>query len=162
MVQGWWCISIFEDIFNQVHIPKVQNTCVHISLVHYTWVHLTAHSIASTAVSVSDAWKQNILHLWLKLSNVIDLCFSFAKMRKQAAAHLRCPLCCVGQEICWKLFTWVGWDFLFNPKFVNILNLRSGIKKQSLAWSSVCELYIYEGALHQRAAEERGNDVTSG
>ena len=59
----------------------------------------------------------------------MSLCLlSFAKMRKQVAAHLRCPLCCVGQEICWKLFTWVGWDFLFNPKFVNILNLRSGIK----------------------------------
>ena len=46
----------------------------------------------------------------------MSLCFSCAKMRKQAAAHLRCPLCCVGQEICWKLFTWVWWDFLFNPK----------------------------------------------
>ena len=85
-------------------------------------------------------------------------------MRKQVAAHLRCPLCCVGQEICWKLFTC---DFLFNPKvwmqaLVNILNPRSGINKQSLAWSCVCELYIYEGALHQRAAEERENDVTSG
>ena len=47
-------------------------------------------------------------------------------------------------------------------KFVNFLNLRSRIKKQSLAWSCVCELYIYEGALHQRAAEEREDDVTSG
>ena len=61
----------------------------------------------------------------------MSLCFSFAKMRKQVAAHLRCPLCCVGQEICRKLFTWVGCDFLFNPKIwmqalVDIPNPRSG------------------------------------
>ena len=56
----------------------------------------------------------------------------------------------------------LGEIFSSIQKLVNFLNQRSGIDKQSLAWSSVCELYIYEGALHQRAAEERGNDVTSG
>ena len=46
-------------------------------------------------------------------------------------------------------------------KYVNFLNPRSGIDKQSLAWGRVCELYIYEGALHQRATGEREDDVTS-
>ena len=115
-----------------------------------TWVHLTAHSIASTAVSVSAACYQKtsfntfnqVARGFWQTSSYLHCfsIFSHAKEWKESCIPL------VSIVLCWS-------TNLQEAFHLYHINWKPFCTKNWLTWRRVCELYIYEGTLDWTAKE---------